>query len=116
MSQMTSPDEIEHVDAHTVYEGDRVFMGIHYHNSDNTEECEYKEDIHQAGVEGTVIDAPGDGAREVMADGVRVLADFAVETDDGNVFRWHVDNGYVLGYHTELDRRTDIGKFGGFYK
>ena len=113
---MTSPGEIEQVDAHTVEEGDEIFMGIHYHNSETAEEMEYLNDVHQAGVRGTVVEAPRDEYRKMLADGKLIMADFVVETEMGNRFRWCIDNGYVLGYHNGLDRRTDIGQFGGFYE
>jgi hypothetical protein len=120
MAQSQSPDddsERERVPAHTVTEGDRVFMGINLHGtSQNMTDVEYDRDLRQAGVEGTVTEAPRDSARELMEDGTPVMADFTVETDDGETFTWNVDNGYVHGFHPGLGRRSDIGHFGGFYK
>ena len=120
MAQSQSPDdgsERERVAAHTVTEGDRVRMGINLHGtSDDKDGVEYDRDLYQAGVEGTVTKAPRDSTRELMEDGTPVMADFTVETDDGETFTWNVDNGYVLGFHPGLGRRSDIGKFGGFYK
>lgn len=116
-SSQADSDERERIDAVDVYEGDRVFMGINCHgSSDGLDGVEYDRDLFQAGVEGTVIDAPRDSTRDMMAEGTPVLADFAVETDDGEVYRWNVDNGYVLGHHPGLGRRSDVGKFGGFYE
>ena len=112
----TEDEEVEHVKAATVYEGDRVFMGVNFHGTDNAREQEYNTSIHQGGVYGTVVETPREEYREMLANGERIMADFVVETDDGNRFRWQIDNGYVTGHHTGLGRRTDLGKFAGFYK
>lgn len=105
------------VDAHTVEEGDEVFMGVNFHMlADDVDGAEYDREIHQAGVSGTIVDAPRDGVRELMADGESVMADFRIEAENGEKFTWHIDNGYVLGHHPGLDRRSGVGKFGGFYK
>lgn len=103
-----------------VHEGDTVFMGVSLHGtSDDTEGVEYRDDIHQAGATGTVVDAPDDDsyAREALTDGGRPMVDFVIETDDGVRLNWNVDNGYVIGPVDADGRppRSDIGKFGGFY-
>jgi len=102
------------ISAADVYEGDRVLMGINWHGE--AHEGFYHRGLYQSVVEGTVIDAPRDSYRESLREGERLMVDFAVETDDGDVFRWNVDNGYVLGFHPGLDRRSDVGRFGGFYE
>jgi hypothetical protein len=50
-------------------------------------------------------------------DGQRPMADIAVETETEEVFRAHLDNGYVIGAVDAPDRpdRSDIGKYGGVY-
>lgn len=112
MSDKISPSD--------VHEGDTVFMGISMHGTvDGTDGVEYRDDIHRAGVAGTVVDAPDEDsfAREALTDGGRPMVDFAVRTDDGTKFTWNVDNGYVIGPvdHPDRPSRSDIGKFGGFY-
>jgi hypothetical protein len=99
-------------------EGDRVFMGINLHGtSDGQPGVEYDGDLYQAGVEGTVIEALSESEKSFLADGRRPLADLTVETDDGDVYTWNVDNGYVIGPCDDPDRpdRSDVGKIGGFY-
>lgn len=98
-------------------EGDRVFMGIQLHGlCDDVPGTEYDKSIYQAGVEGTVTKALSDFKKEMMQEGRKPLADVKVETDDGQVFTWNVDNGYVIGYNEKHDRRTDVGRFAGFYE
>lgn len=86
-----------------VHEGDVVTMKISAWNYEKT------------GTEltGEVIDAPeSEYEREALDEGKRIMADFRVESDDGEVWRWSVDNGYV--HSTEHPH--DIGKFAGFYE
>jgi len=117
MAQSQSPRQERRIEAHTLEEGDEVFMGIHMHGSvEDYDDVEYDLDLHQAGVRGTVTEVPRDSIRELMADDTRVMADIVVESDSGEWFRWQMDNGYVLSYHQGLDRRSDIGRFGGFYE
>lgn len=99
-----------------VHEGDRVLLGINWHGS--ATDGFYHRGLFQSVVEGEVIDAPEpeSAEREMLSAGERPMIDFAVETDDGEVYRWNVDNGYVLGFHEGLGRRSDVGKFGGFYE
>lgn len=87
-----------------VREGDRVKLVMSPHNYDAT----------GSELTGEVIDAPRESDREYLRDGERIMADFAVESDDGDVWQWEIDNGYVIGYHPELDRHTDIGRFKRF--
>jgi len=122
MAQSASPDDEarERTSATELDEGDRVFMGINLHGvSDDLPGVEYDRDNHQAGVEGTVTKSLSDRDKEMLADEDwgRPLADLKVETDDGVVYNWNVDNGYVIGpnAHDEGPSRTDVGKIGGFY-
>ena len=116
-SQQTDDEDRKRVVAASLSEGDRVFMGIHVHGmADDYTGVEYERDIHQAGVTGVVTEALSESEADLLEDGSRPMANMAVEDDDGNVFRWNVDNGYVIGYHDAIGRRTDIGKFGGFYE
>ena len=94
-----------------VCEGDRVTMKINPHNYNRT------------GYEltGTVIDAPRDDdtwVRTHLREGERLMVDFAVESDDGEVWRWNVDNGYVIGPVDQPGRpsRSDIGTIAGLFK
>jgi hypothetical protein len=111
-SREAKPDKIHPVD---VYEGDRVLLAISPHGE--IPAADYHSGLFKTVVEGEVIDAPGrdSHARDSVDKGNRPMVDYAVETDDGDVFRWNVDNGYVIGYHEELGRRTDLGHFSGFY-
>jgi len=122
MAQSQTPDdgsERERVSATELDEGDRVFMGINLHGtSDGLPGVEYDRDNYQSGVEGTVTKALSDTDKELLDDGRRPMADLKVETDDGTVYNWNVDNGYVIGpnKHDEGPSRTDVGKIGGFYQ
>jgi len=115
-NEATSDDtERERISATEVDEGDRVFMRINLHGTtDGVPGTEYDSDIYQAGAEGTVTEALSEARIELLADGHRPMADVTVETDDGHVFTWNVDNGYVIGYLDSVGRRTDVGRFGGF--
>jgi hypothetical protein len=89
-----------------VYEGDTVTMLIHAHSFD-----------HPSSVTGEVIEAPDEGSfnREALEEGERPLCNIAIEcAETGEVYTWNVDNGYVIGFHEELGRHTDIGKFRRF--
>lgn len=120
MAQSQSPDdERERVSATELNEDDRVFMGINlYGTFDGQPGVEYDRDNCQAGVEGTVTNALSDTDKELLDDGYRPMADIKVETDDGVVYNWNVDNGYVIGpnIHDEGPSRTDVGRIGGFYQ
>jgi hypothetical protein len=122
MAQSQSPDdgsERERVSATDLDEGDTVFMGINLHgSSDGLPGVEYDRDNYQAGVEGTVTKALSDRDKELLDDGRRPMADLKVETDDGVVYNWNVDNGYVIGPCDDENRpdRSDVGKIGGFYQ
>lgn len=119
MAQSESPRKTRRLESHTVSEGDTVFMGINLHgSSDDCDGVTYDRDLYQAGVTGTVVRAPRESTKELMADGTAVMADFAVETADGVRYTWNVDNGYVIGPVDHPDRpdRSDVGKFGGFYE
>jgi len=109
----TTDVEMNRTGAVDVEEGDRVFLGISFHGSH--EDAVYATDVHQTGVFGVVTDAPNDRERELMEDDGRPMVDFRVKTSDDVVFTWNVDNGYVIGPHAGLGRRTDVGRFGGFY-
>lgn len=119
MAQSASPDdgsERDRISATDLEEGDPVFMGINLHGVvDDVPGTEYDKDIFQSGVVGTVKEALSDYEKVALEEGQRPMADLKVETDDGRVFTWNVDNGYVLGYNAKHDRRTDVGKVGGFY-
>jgi|APHM01.1.fsa_nt_gi hypothetical protein len=119
MSQTSTPDdstERERISATDIEEGDRVFMGINLHGlTEDVPGTEYDDDIHKAGVEGTVTEALSDREKELLDDDWLPLADLVVETDCGQVFTWQVDNGYVIGYTEVHGRTTDVGKIGGFY-
>lgn len=118
MAQQNATGEAERVKAHTVTEGDRVAMKISPHGMD----------VAPTRVVGTIVDAPSEELREMMADGDRIMADYAIDVDReateactpifdphiGERYRWNVDNGYVLGYHPGLERRSDVGRFNGF--
>lgn len=117
-SEVADDEARTRISATDVNEGDRVFMGINLHGScDDMPGAEYDRDNHQSGVEGTVTKALSDSEKEFLAEGGRPLANLTVETDDGHVFTWNVDNGYVIGpnQHDEGPTRTDVGKIGGFY-
>jgi hypothetical protein len=122
MAQSQTPDDDEareRVSATELNEGDRVFMGINLHgSSDGLPGVEYDRDNYQSGVEGTVTKALSDTDKELLDDGRRPMADLKVEADDGTVYNWNVDNGYVIGpnTHDEGPSRTDVGKIGGFYQ
>jgi hypothetical protein len=87
-------------------------------SSEDLPGVEYDRDNYQAGVEGTVTEALSDREKEMLDDGGRPMADLTVETDDGVVYTWNVDNGYVIGPVDNPDRpsRSDVGKIGGFYQ
>lgn len=88
-----------------VYEGDRVTMRISPHNYDST----------GATITGEVTKAPRHEVdREMLREGERLMVDYTVEADDGTVWTWNVDNGYVIGHHEALGRRSDIGRFRRF--
>lgn len=117
MAQSQRPKAERRIEPFNVSEGQRVFMGINLHGtSDGQPGVEYDSDIHQAGVEGEVVETPHELMQELMADGERVMANIAVEADDGTVYHWEIDNGYVIGPHQSLGRRSDVGRFGGFYE
>lgn len=91
------------LDVAEVHTGDRVTLRIHAHNYEKTGET----------ITGEVIDAPErEYERECLRRHERIMADFRVKADDGEVWRWAVDNNYV--HSTEHPH--DIGKFAGFYE
>lgn len=107
------------VKAGELQEGDRIMLGINLHgSSEGLPGVEYHREVYQAGVLGTVTHLPREEYLEMMDEGKRPMVDIKVETDDGTVYNWNVDNGYVLGpnRHDEGPNRTDVGKIGGLHK
>lgn len=97
-------------------EGDRVFMGIAPHGTtDGLPDAEYDTEVLQSGVEGQVTKALSETASEVLRNGDTPMADLKVTTDNGHVYTWNVDNGYIIGTHEEYGL-TDVGKVAGFYE
>lgn len=97
------------LDLRTVDEGDRVTMDLNAHNFKKSGGC----------LTGTVTKMPSEGDIEWLYDSEkgRPMVDLTVEGDNGVVWTWNVDNGYVIGPVDDPDRpsRSDIGKFGGLY-
>lgn len=92
-------------------EGDRVTMHIKPHNFSKTGHV----------LTGTITDFLRESQIEYLNDPDtrgRPMADVAVKGEDtGEVWRWNVDNGYVIGPVDHPDRpdRSDIGKIQGLY-
>lgn len=104
----TAFDRDEKIRPEHVYEGDTVVLRINSHDAQK----------HGVALLGEVVDAPDEKWREHIADGDRLMVDYAVQSDSGVVWRWNMDNGYVIGPIDEEGRppRSDIGRFGGFYE
>ena len=102
-------DREHKVDLRNVEEGDTVTMGLNAHDYESSGSC----------LTGEIIDLPSDGDLDILYEGdYRPMTDVAVEgKETGTVWRWNVDNGYVIGPVDAEDRppRSDIGKVGGIY-
>lgn len=48
--------------------------------------------------------------------GPYIVADIRFEDTDGNSYKFMLDNRYVTGYHSGLDRVSDIARGLGFYE
>lgn len=94
--------QFEKIDLENISEGDRVIMTYSAHN--------YERD--GAGVLGEVIKTPRDHP-EIFEEFDRPVVDFVIQGEDGNRYKWEVDNGYVTGPNE--GRGSDIGKMTGFY-
>lgn len=118
MVQQTTP-EPERIGASDIDEGDEIILGISPHGSaDDLAGVEWMDGILGCGIRGTVTKALSESAKRFYDDDGPGLpmADLKVETDDGIVYTWHVDNGYISGPHPGLGRRSDVGKVAGLYR
>lgn len=63
-----------------------------------------------------IVDVPRESTRELMRDGQSVTADISFKNKDGGKFTYYCDNHYVNGYHSGLDRYSDIAKGASFFE
>jgi len=98
------------LDLREVEEGDRVTMMINAHDFQRSGTC----------LTGTVKKMPREEDIEMIysEDRGRPMADLKVESDEGTVWTWNADNGYVIGPvdHPERPNRSDIGRFRGLWE
>lgn len=62
-----------------------------------------------------IVETPRESTKELLRDGERAMADIRFEDKDGESYTFHCDNGYVTGYHSGLERSSDIAKGAVFY-
>jgi len=116
MSEVTDEarDEPRRINPADVQEGDRVAMAISLHGTTLSQPGVERKSFKSVAI-GTVVRRPRESFNESLRNGERIMADFTVETPDGTRYTWEVDNGYVIGPHQSLGRRSDVGRFGSFY-
>jgi len=120
MSQTTTDDELEQLDLTALSEGDTVTMAVQPHGSwlSDRDNVTYNTDIYSTVIEGEITYMPSDKSIEAKTDGVNVVADFSVTTDNGDQYTWNLDNGYVIGPNKDgqTPYRTDVARFLGLYE
>lgn len=101
-------DYDERLQAVDIEEGQKVALCISAHNWEQTGSV----------LIGEVTENLSRFEKDCLRDGHRPMADMKVESDEGEVWCWNVDNGYVIGPVDDPDRpdRSDIGKFKGFWQ
>jgi len=120
MSQTTADDGVEQLDLTALSEGDTVKMAVQPNGSWllDRDEVLYHIDSYHTLIEGEITYMPSDRSIDLKTDGIAVMANFTITTDNGNRYTWNLDNGYVIGPNKDGRNpdRTDVARFLGLYE